>query len=344
MSGPFVQLGEGEMRGRQIIERLWVWLNGSAFLILPLVLVGLVSLLTLWLPQSPVPFSETAAFSRWVASVHTRLDPYTERLAAWGLLSLKSTLWLRLPLALLGLTLAARATTLVEQWRGLPRFTRIRQILMFLGLLTILSGWVLQLRWGWNETGIYAWPGEPVALPRSGTVLPPFEDVPHNPRYGFGLFVFQEELALGLDIQARDDNGDIVPLLLSSQSAAQERIRLILSNQLPDGYFGIPEADLVFRVTLRQTPPEPEFQAQIYRSSSGALITETTLRSGGVIFADKLQLQLDSLSVPQLRVVYNPGAPVTLAGWGLLVLAGVLSSVERRKRPALTPGASDLGT
>ncbi len=325
------------MRGRQFMEWLWGRLNGSAFLKLSLVLVGLISLVSLWLPQAPVPFNETAAFSRWVASIHTRLDPYTEQLAAWGLLSLKTTLWLRLPLALLGLIVAARAAMLYERWRDLAHFTRTRQALLVLGLLGILSGWVIQLRWGWSETGIHAWPGEEVILPRSSYVLPPVGDGPHTPWHGFGLFVFRDEPALGLDIQARNEDGEIVPLLLSSQSAAQEKIRLILSHQLPDGYFGIPEADLVFRVTLQQTLPTTEFQTQIYRSSSGALITETTLRGGGVIFADKIQLQLDSLSVFQLRAVYNPGAPVTFAGWCLVAISAVLVLVEQRKHKAPQP-------
>ncbi len=322
------------MRGRQIAEQLWTWLNGTAFLICPLLAVGLISLLTLWLPQSPVALAETAAFSRWVASVHTRLDPYTERLATWGLLSLKTTLWLRLPLALLALVLMARATTLRERWSALARLTRARKLLLLAGLLCLLGGWVTHLRWGWSEAGIHAWPGESVELSRSGISLPAVEESRRFQWREFGLFLFQEELALGLNIQARNGEGDVVPLLLSSQSAAQQRLRLILNSQLPDGYFGIPEADLVFRVTLLQSPPEPEFHVQIYRSSSGVLLTETVLRSGGVIFADKLQLQLNSLAVPQWRAVYNPGAPITFAGWGLLVIAGIMSGIERRRGSA----------
>ena len=319
------------MRGRQIPERLWTWLNGTTFLLLPLLWVGGVSLLALWLPQSPVPLSETAAFARWVAGVHTHLDPYTERLASWGLLSLRTTLWLRLPLAWLALVFAARAVALGEQWPAVTRLTRARRLLILLGLCGLLAGWMVQVRWGWSETGLHAWPGETVTLAHTQEILPPTAGSRRVQRYGAGIFVFQEELALGLDVQARDEGGNIVPLLLSSQSTAQERLRLILNSQRPDGYFGIPESDLVFRVTLHQPPPESEFHVQIYRSSSGALITETTLQNGGLIFAEKLQLQLSSLPVPQLRVVYNPGAPFTVAGWGVLAAAAILYAVERRK-------------
>lgn len=328
------------MRGRQIAERLWARLNGTAFLVLPLLLVTWVSLLAIWLPQSPVAPAEAAAFSRWVANVHPRLDPYTERFAAWGLLSLQTALWFRLPLALLALVLAARGAALRESWAALPRSARARQLLIVLGLVGLLAGWVMQLRWGWSETGIHSWPGEAVQLSRSGATLPPLEVSQGVRLHGYGLFLFHEDVDLGLDIQARNSDGAIVPLQLSAQSAGQAQVRFILGAQLPDGYFGIPEAELVFRITLRQPPPEPQIHVQIYRSSSGALLTETVLRSSGLIFADKLQLQLDSLPVSQLRAVYNPGAPVTLTGWGLLAAAGVLCGIERRKRGVVQTGES----
>lgn len=322
------------MRGRQIAERIWKGLNGTPFLILLLLWIGLVSALSLWLPQSPVPPADTAAFSRWVASAQPRLDPHTEWLVDWGLLSLNGSLWLRLPLAFLAVVLAVRATTLRERWDDQRQWARVRQVLLLLGLVCLLVGWGLQLQSGWSRTGVLAWPGEPIELSHAALSLSPGELAQRNQWHSPNLFLFQEELALGLEIQARDNSGDVVPLLLSSQSAAQQKLRLILNSQVPDGYFGLPEADLVFRVTLLKAPPEPEFHVQLYRSSSGALLTETVLRNGGVIFADELQLQLSSLPIPQLRAVYNPGAPVTLSGWVLVLAAGILGTPARRKRDA----------
>lgn len=329
------------MRGKQIAERLWAWLNAPVLLVFPLLLVGCAFLLSLWLPQSPVPLRDAAAFSRWLASVRPQLEPHADWLAAWGLLALQTTLWMRLPLALLALILAARGVALRERWPALSPLARARQLLIALGLAGLLVGWGVQLRWGWVETGILAWPGEPVSLPRSGAALPPSKEGARLRLYR-GVLLFDEALTLGLDVQARNHEGEIVPVQLAARSAAQSEARFILSAQLPDGYFGIPEADLVFRITLQQPPPEPQIQVQIYRSSSGALLTETLLRGSGLIFADKFQFQLNGVFVPQLRAVYDPGAPFTLAAWALLAAAGVLAGLEWRGRRVAAAAAQRL--
>lgn len=318
------------MRSRQIVERIWRWLNGLPVLVLPLLLLAAVSLLGVWLPQAPVLPGDTAAFSRWLASIHPRLDPYTDKLAAWGLLTLRTTLWTRLPLALLALVFAVRGTRLYECWTAWPVLLRVREGLILLGLVGLLLGWGVQLRWGWAEAGVLAWPGEPLQLEHGRRTLPPLDDA-SRVRLHEGLFLLPEALAWGLEVEARNAQGELLPVQLAARSAAQPQARFVLSEQLPDGYFGIPEADLVFRIALQQPPPEARIQVQIYRSSTGTLLTETLLQGSGMIFADPFRFQLQGIPVSLLRVVYNPGVPFTFLAWLCLGAAGVVAVGVRRR-------------
>lgn len=311
------------MSWRQRAEQAWDWFGGPTFLTGILAFLGLILLLSLVLPQAPVSPADKAAFSRWLAEVQPTLGRWTEPLAALGWLSLRSSLWQRSALALLSLAVAVRAAGLVESWPQLAVCERIRRIMICAGGSLLLLGWGMQLTWGWVEPAVVTWPGESLVLPEQGLTLSPVTGTHRWLRRGYGLYLFHTDTGLGLEAQAWDDAGDPVLLQASTQSAPQESLRLALSAPNPEAYFALPSADLVFRANMQAPPPAASIQIQIYRSSTGELVTETNLSGSGDLFTSNLRLHLESIPLPCRRVIYNPGAPLTALGWLLLAVAGI---------------------
>ncbi len=318
------------MRIRQLLEGAWRWLSSPPLLLSTLALLASVSIVALLLPQSPVSPANEAAFLRWLAGVRPSLGSWTRPLADLGLLSLRTSWWFRLPLALLVLIVAARLARLRESERPGAVQERLRRVGVLVGALLLLLGWLLQLRWGWSETAVILWEDEPLTLSERTLSLTPRDRQALFGRHGYGLYTVRGSLALGLEIAARDASDEPLTLQTSLRSEPQERLQLVLTEQRPDGYFTLSDAGLVFRATLQELPPAPEIRVQVYQSSSGTLLTETLLHGSGALFAEDSRLSFESIFLPQLRVVYNPGLPFTLVGWLLLAAAGVLSLFGRR--------------
>lgn len=311
------------MQMAPILKHLWHGLHKTVTLFIILSLLLLLLVLTVLLPQSPVSPADEAAFLHWLAQVRTSLGANASVLASLGLLSLRFSGWTRGVLAALGFVAAARAARGIERWEALTPLGRVVQAAIPLGALLLLLGWGVQLRAGWIETGVSAWPEEPLTLPSHDVSL----TMPHDPgritRQRYGLYLIREDMGLGLKIRAEDEEGVQVPLLTSAQGESRERLRLILTPESPDAYFALPASQLIFRLTLQAAPPNPQIRVQIYRGTGGELETETMLRGGGYLFTDDLRLQLKSTPLPQLRVVYNPGAALAAAGSTLLLLGAL---------------------
>jgi hypothetical protein len=311
------------MSWQQRAEQAWDWLSEDTFLTRILALLGLILLLSLVLPQAPVFPADKAAFSRWLAEVQPALGRWTAPLTTLGWLSLRSSLWQRSALALLSLAVAVRAAGLVESWPQLVVFERVRRSMICVGGCLLLLGWGMQMTWGWVEPAVITWPGESLILPEQGLTLSPPTGTRRWLRRGYGLYLLHTDTGIGLEAQAWDNAGDPVLLQASTQSAPQESLRLALSAPSPEAYFALPSADLVFRANMQAPPPAASIQIQIYRSSTGELVTETTLSGSGDLFTSNLRLHLESTPLPCLRVIYNPGAPLTALGWLLLAVAGM---------------------
>jgi len=305
-------------------EKIWTWLNSKTLLLGTLTSLLIISLLTLLLPQSPVPPTDEAAFSRWLAKIRPTLGQWTSPLVTLQWLSLKTSLWQRIPLALLTLAMAARTAQLAATWQQRSTIERARQALICIGALFLLTGWGIHVRWGWAISDITAWPDETITLPERDLTLPPTNGETQVALHGYGYYLTREQSAIGLQAQAWNDQDVSIPLLTSTHGEPQEKLRLILNEQKPDAYFAIPSADLIFRANFQHASPNPTLLVQIYRSPSGELITETLINgSSGSLFTEDLRLQLESISIPQLRVTYNPGAPLTVAGWAALLFSGL---------------------
>ncbi len=315
------------MQIARILERIWHGLQKTVALFVILTFLLLLLLLTITLPQSPVSPADEAAFLRWLANIRTTLGAQVSVLASLGLLSLRSSWWTRSLLVALTFVAVARTVHLLERWERIRAFGRAVQIVILAGVLLLLIGWGVQLRAGWIETGVSAWPDEPVTLTSHGISL----TTPENPGWitpeRYGLYLIREEMGLGLEIRAEDESGTRLPLLTSAQGESQEQLRLILTPQAPDAYFALPANRLIFRLTLQTSPPDSQIRVQIYRGTGGELLTETTLQGRGTLFADNLRLQIEETPLPQLRVVYNPGAPLAAIGSGMLLL-GALAEIR----------------
>jgi hypothetical protein len=306
-----------------MLERIWRWMNQTVLLLGLLSVLLLMLSLTFLLPQAPVSPTNETAFLRWLAETRTTLGTSTSWLASAGLLSIRTSWWVRAALALLGIVTVARGARLLEQWERLTTYGRAIHATILLGALLLLSGWTLQLRTGWIETDVSTWPEETLTLPDHGLGL----NVPNQPswitRDRYGLYLLREKMGLGLNITAEDEEGTPILLRTSAQGDPQEQLRLTLRPKSPDAYFALPSSRLIFRVTLLTAPPEAQIRVQIYQGTGGELLTETTIQGSGSLYTEDLQIQLDSIPLPQLRVVYNPGAPPMLAG-GLCLLIGTV--------------------
>jgi len=316
------------MQLAELLDRVWRWVNKTSVLLGLVCILLLLLILTLLLPQAPVPPADEAAFLRWLAQVRTSLGASTSLLASAGLLSVRTSWWVRIVFALLALVSIARGARLLEHWNKFTPYGRGLQLVILMGALLLTVGWGLQLRTGWIETGVSAWPGEAIVLPYHGKTMEAPRDAasPISLR-GYGLYLLREDMGLGLNVAAEDEDGDLIPLRTSAQGDPQDALRLDLSPREPDAYFALPSSRLIFRVTLQASPPDSQIRVQIYRGTGGELLTETTLQDGGTLFTDDLQVQLESIPLPQIRVVYNPGAPVALVGGFALVL-GLLIEIS----------------
>ncbi len=310
----------------RILERIWHGLQRTVVLLGILALLLLLLILTFALPQSPVSPADEAAFLRWLAQVRTSLGINVSLLASLGLLSLRFSWWARGVLALLALVAVARAARCVEQWEHLTLPGRIVQVAILVGALLLLTGWGAQLRSGWIETGISAWPDEALTLPSRDISLPAPEEPAWIRSARYGLYLIREGTGLGLEITA-DEDGVPISLLTSLQGEPMEHLRIILTPRAPDAYFALPSGRLIFRLTLQRPPPDAETRVQIYRGAGGDLQRETELQSGDTLSIDDVQVHLEGTPLPQLRMVYNPGAPLAAVGSGVLLL-GTLAALS----------------
>ena len=155
------------MRARRTIEKVWNWLGEDRRAVEILTMLLLVQLTTLLLPQSPVPATQTATFTQWVAQLLPSLGSWLRPLTFLGLLTIRSSVLFRAILALLGLLAAVRIDTLWESWRRMRIAARNALLLFCIGSILVISGWAMQMLWGWAVPEIVNWPGTPISYYRT---------------------------------------------------------------------------------------------------------------------------------------------------------------------------------
>jgi len=324
----------------QLAEQLWKALTSKALLIAVLSALCLLLLLSGLLPQIPSATADTVAYARWVAELKGDLGSWAEPLAAVQLLQIRTSLWLRLTLALLVLVVAARAYILITGWETLTRTQRWLQSALCAGAALFVIGWGLHTVWGWSSVEQLLWPDRDFTLPEHGLSLSPPARLPSLWTGRYGVYLLPGDEAAGLEVQALDADGQLLALQRSLHSEPQTTYRVALTRNQPDTFFALPTLGLIFRVNLQTLTPEPQLQLQLYRSASGELVAQTTIEKSGTIFSEDVRVRLDSIRLERPHVVYNPGAPLEALGLALLVI-GAADMLRSKATPATAPDATE---
>lgn len=332
------------MRGRQIVERVWEWLGAEQRLGELIIAFLLLHILLLLLPQSPVSPAAEPAFARWLAELRPTLGAWSAPLAAVGLLSLRTSLWMRGALGLLGLVTLVRLADLGERWAGWGRGWRWRQAGLIAGSLLFIGGWGAAVLGGWVEPNLVAWPQSPLAIAERGIVL----DEPRFPLLTrqYGLYLLPQGQAPGLEVRAFAANGEnpAVPLGLSRavRSSPEEMLRLAFTAQTPEAYFTLPDAGLIFRISQSPDADDPRLQLQAYRSASGDLVAEVQFDADRTLAIDDVQVQIQYTMLPRLTAIYNPGALFQILGSGLFIGASLGRERKKEAEEEIPPEGTPL--
>lgn len=318
------------MRAQQLLNKVWRWLGEDKRLIQILVALLIVQALVVLLPQSPISNVTSPGYSRWLAEQRSILKGWIAPLSTLGFLTLRTSIWMRGLLIVLALLVATRLGDVIEQWNRLAHACRWLRVLSCVAGVLVLAGWGAQTLWGWKQSNVIVWPGEPITIPDAGLTLPP-QNVALFTRH-YGLYLIPKGQSVGLVVQAVNGQGQVLPLSPSARDEPQAELRIALTDETPEAYFALPQVGVIFRTSLLREDDTP-IQAQVYRSSDGELLAETTVQGNGSLPADDVQLQITRYALPRFEAVYNPGAPVE--GIGMLVLSVAILGhyLVRRKTP-----------
>ena len=327
------------MKVQQGLDKIWQWFSEDRRLLDILIAFLLIQVLVVFIPQAPFPRDTGPSYSRWIAELRPALGKLVTPLSAVGLLTLRASLWTRGLLAILVLAVVVRSASLREIWHELASVRKRFHVALCAASLLIVAGWSAQIVWGWKQPEVIAWPDAPVSVPERGMFLPPQKR--HLPLWSgqYGLYLIPKGSSVGLEVQAFDEEGNVLPLLPSARGDPfQVQLRLDLTREAPEAYFALPDEELVFRVSSIHNNGT-HVQAQVYRSASGDLLAEKTLQDNGSLFADNIRLNLDYYVLPRFEAVYNPGA--IFEGLGILILIAVVVGQWRAAKTAQDDDVSE---
>lgn len=328
------------MRTDQVINKLWRGLTNWTSALLALVFLLILKLTALILPQIPVSASESAAFNRWLAELRPVLGNHTRWLAALGLLTVQSSLFLRLTLGFLALIVVAN----FDRLRGRSSETaeaggaasaestssihdslsrRIGHGALVVGGLFIIIGWAGQMLWGWREPEVSAWPNAPIVLQDRGFEIPQPQGPIGIRNHHYGLYVLSRGQGSGLEVTAANQEGETLLLLPWVDREAREVLRVDLARQDPEAFFAIPSAGLVFRLNRL----ESSVDVQAYSSLSGELQAETHLQQeadSAILEVSNVTVEFTHLTLPRYEVIYHPTAPMEILGMVLFAVGTIM--------------------
>ncbi len=303
------------MQIRQMLERLWVWWSDERRLREGLAALLVAQALVFPIPQSPVLYTDTPAYTQWLAEQQPTFGVWTNLLSSLRLFTFHTSLWMRglmVWLTWLALFYGAQAWEHRQQAR---KFWR--DVVICGGGLLVLLGWMLQLTAGWTVPEVLAWPGRPIELPDHGLTLP--EVAGQRPWWSgrYGVYLLPTGKGLAVQAQAHDAQQRPLRLQLSTHTEPQETISVPLTGHTSEAYFALPDEGYAFRVYLPAEQDTARIQA--YRITSGEWLTETVITASTTLPLPPLTLQVTQATLKQFKVVYNPGALWTALGIALLL-------------------------
>ncbi len=286
------------------LERFWLELQKDRWTLLMLATFTLLAFVPLWIPQVPSDMADLP--SPWVSPV-----PWATSI---GLDKVYRSLWLKLPLALLAFLIVVRSAALCETWPRLATRRRVSSLTVLAGMLFLFTSGVLQWTQSAIHTAIEAWADAPLTLPTGKTL----EQVAMHSRLfwqGDTLFIPRED-GVGVIAEANDSEGKPLLLTPSIHSAGQTSLRFALSEPNPEAYCALPDVGLVFRLRLSDPQTPGALDVQVYRQSSGALVSSVHIERSAYIFTPQAVLNLRQVDVKYMDGVRYPG-------WSLFLLGAV---------------------
>ncbi len=317
------------MQRRLILQQVWAWLDADRRLVEIVIALAITNLISLILPQSPVAADNHTAFSLWLAELRPVLGVWRNTLTALGLLTMRTSVWMRMVVAAISLVLMVRLSALSESWRGLSVRWRWRQSLVAAGLLLFVTGWGAQTLWAWTEPNLVAWPGIPVTIPNRNLTVSPLQTKPRFWNGYLGLYLLPQGASWGFEVQAFDLQETPLPMLLSVRSEPQELLHIALTTQTPEASFALVEQGLIFYINMPQ-PSEPNTIRLQAFNVDGETLADLPLEAEQTIQIGEVRVQLTRLDLPRFRAVYNPGALLQIVG----VLAALIGYGLRYGRTA----------
>ncbi len=358
------------------------WRFATSDMVLVVLLLALAAGVTVsaWIPQQP---SSDPDYARWLSQVQARFGGAASLMGFLGFFNVTDSLGFRGLLACLSGCLALRLVEGVDQlcrnrrpgepdgdWQEIPggnlgelldwlrrrRYRVVRRsgryqidrwpwadtfvVVAHSGALLLLAGLLLSHLWGWQVEELILQRGQRTALPGSDDWVA-LTATGGEPRHSPGVITWVEERGPGVRVQASDD-GQELGLQLTVEAEPSPELVLALTE---DGYFAVPEANLIVRLTPRSREPFTRLDVQVYRSPPGEIIDETVTGEGGEgkVTVEGVELNLTPAPYVELTVSQNPGR--WLAGLGLLLLMGglVANTAWPARRFWLREGEASIG-
>lgn len=308
-------------------ERLWLWLQQERLALLLAVILLVLAAAPLGLPQIPDNVrGSSEALHTWLSPWQLRLPLKLEWVARLGVFSLYRSLWLKLPLALLGLTVMVRTAALCESWPVLTVRRRWSALATLTGLVFLLISGLLQWTVPLPPT-LTVWPDSPITLP-DGTGLP-LSQV-SRPVWSHDALYIPRQQALGMVVKAQGRDGHPLPLTPSAHAEGVEELRFVFDALTSEAFCAQADVGLVFRMYLTETTASSPLQVEIYRASTGELISSAQVNRSVHIFTEEVVLNLQRVNIQYVDEVSYPGWRWFVMGFVLLVAGQVI----QRLRPS----------
>lgn len=357
---------------------LWraVWDRSVADGTLAFVLILLACILAVgaFLPQ--VATRDVIARARAVSSLVSRHGRWAVFLERAGLLNVSESIGARVLVALASCCLLLRIAERVDRLRsrderlpenlpanltagaGLWRSVRALESLELAthaGAVALIIGLAVTQVWGWEATVTTRRGAGPVAIPgHRGWVAVGDTDQVSMAR---GLERLGLDYGLGFAARARTSDGDILLLQTSPGAAAETELALEIAEDLEarpgDALFAIPAADLIVRVTRAAGPyaeATEELLVQAYRSPSGELAAEATVREGASVPIGEVTIDIQAHRFATITVGYIPGRWPALVGAATVVIGLIgtalhpcSAAIYRRGSSLRTASANEAG-
>jgi len=300
-----------------------------------LVALALLLLLLAIIPQIP---DDPLAADQWLAQVRSRFGPATGLMYRLGFFSLSEAFAPRLLLGLAAFVLLVRAAQRSEAlWRegSSSQQTRwvLSSLLAHLGPILFLLGLLVGHLWGWQAEAVITQEQHVVRFGEQREIVVQKTDAGLQSTEP-GVLIHTTGSGPQLTVRAYDAEGDRLGLQRTSREATSQELTLPLTGNAPEGYFAVPEVDIVVRARASAAGGErgsAPVLIQVFRAPTGEIVQQMELgEEEKELTVDGARLEIARTSYTTVAVIHDPGR--WLNGIGLLVtVAGLLALLTTKR-------------